>query len=125
MSNWKENGNGEYTSFLFDGRLVSVFERDILWRATVNDQMVDDVFFSHLDAIETIEAWDKGEEELTLHPFKKRWDRNEQDEYIRRSRSVDIVVSCAACGNWKISGVQGRCFDKPKDARMYADKRLA
>ena len=60
MSNWKENGDGEYTSFLFDGRLVSVFERDILWRATVNDQMVDDVFFSHLDAIETIEAWDRG-----------------------------------------------------------------
>ena len=48
MNNWKEPGDGEYTRVLADGSVAKVFKQTLLWRAAVDDRMVDDIFFDAL-----------------------------------------------------------------------------
>ena len=124
MLRWIELGDREFTCTLDDGRKVAVFEAT-MWRITIDDRMVDDVFFDAKHAIETVEDWQAGRLELSLHAFDRRWDGDDRIGYTRRNSTPPITVSNSACGKWAIlNWFEGRCFNSAADARSFADARL-
>lgn len=99
MLQWVELGDGEFTCTLSDGRKVSVFEA-IMWRITIDDRMVDDVFFDAKHAIETVEEWQAGQRDLPLHAFDRRWDGDDRAGYTRRNSCPPLTVMKRPCGSW-------------------------
>ncbi|WP_298198563.1 hypothetical protein [Novosphingobium sp.] len=122
MNRWAERGDGEFTRTLRDGREAKVLNRELLIRAAVDGQMVDDVFFSAREAMEAIDSWDAGEEPLTFHQIDKLWVCNTKSRYSRKSGAITLTVSKEACGSWKLDREARRCFDSAESARRYADE---
>jgi hypothetical protein len=124
MTNWKEPGDGEYTRILNDGSVAKVFEQPLMWRAAIDDRMVDDIFFEPCDAMQTVDKWEAGQSELTFHPVERRWFGDERKGYSRRSQHGELKVTQSTCGNWTINQVRGRCFQDHHAACRHADERL-
>lgn len=123
MNRWTERGDGEFTRALRDGRQAKVLGREMLIRAAVGGEMVDDVFFSARDAMTAIDRWDSGAEPLTFHPIDKLWVDGGPSRYSRKSDAITLTVTKEACGNWKFDREPRRCFDSAAAARRYADER--
>lgn len=124
MANWKEPGDGEYTRVLDDGSVAKVFEHPLLWRAAVDDRMVDDIFFDPREAMEAVDEWEAGGGNLTFHPIERRWLGDGRKGYSRKSQSGELKVTQSSCGSWKINRVPERCFSHASSAQRYADERL-
>ena len=124
MNNWKEPGDGEYTRILDDGAVAKVFEQPFMWRAAVDDRMVDDIFFEAHAAMKAIDAWEAGDGDLTFHPVERRWFGDDRKGYSRGSQSGELKVIQSSCGSWKINRVRERCFNHASSAQRYADERL-
>ena len=124
MTNWKEPGDGEYTRVLADGSVAKVFKQTLLWRAAVDDRMVDDIFFDALKAMQTVDEWDKGHGKLTFHPVERRWFGDGHKGYSRKSEHGELKVTQSSCGNWTINQVSERCFRDQDTACLHADERL-
>ena len=124
MTNWKEPGDGEYTRILDDGSVAKVFEQPLLWRAAIDDRMLDDIFFDPLEAMRAVDAWEAGEGDLTFHPVERRWLGDDRKGYSRKSQNGELKVTQSSCGSWKINRVPERCFGHAGSAKRYADERL-
>lgn len=124
MTNWKELGDGEYTRILDDGSVAKVFDQPLMWRAAVDDRMVDDIYFDAREAMQSVDAWEAGRGSLTFHPVERRWFGDETEGYSRKSHNRQIKVTQSSCGSWKIDLVPERCFREAMAARRYADERL-
>lgn len=124
MANWKERGDDEYTRILDDGSVAKVFLQPLLWRAAVDDRMVDDIFFDACEAMQSIDAWEAGLGSLTFHPVERRWLGDEENGYSRKSQNGQLKVTQSSCGSWKINRVPERCFSNAGSAKRYADERL-
>ena len=124
MTNWKEPGDGEYTRVLEDGSVAKVFEQPLMWRAAVDDRMVDDIFFDARNAMQTVDKWDAGHGELTFHPVERRWLGDGHKGYSRKSQRGELKVTQSSCGNWTINQVRERCFRDRDTACRHADERL-
>lgn len=122
MDSWRERGDGEFTRMLDDGRVVKVFD-GVLWRVTVDDLMVDNVFFDVVEAMRTVDEWLAGNKVLTFHPTERRWLGSQNEGYSRNSSFGPLSVMRNQCGNWKINKVTDRCFSDALAARRYADER--
>jgi len=125
MTRWTERGDGELTRTLRDGREAKVFEQGLMIRIAVDGQMVDDVFFDEREAMLATDKWEAGKEPLTFHPIDKFWRTDTQDRYTRKSGTITLTVSKAACGSWKLDRDARRCFDTAQAARRYADERYS
>ena len=124
MTNWKEPGDGEYTRILNDGSVAKVFKQTLLWRAAVDDRMVDDIFFDARNAMQTVDKWEAGHGDLTFHPVERRWMGDGHKGYTRKSEHGELKVTQLSCGNWRINLVSERCFGYPTTACNHADERL-
>ena len=124
MTNWKEPGDGEYTRILNDGSVAKVFEQPLMWRAAIDDRMVDDIFFDARNAMQTVDKWEAGDGDLTFHPVERRWLGNGDRGYSRTSQHGELKVTQSSCGNWKINQVRERCFQDRNAACRHADQRL-
>ena len=124
MNNWKEPGDGEYTRVLADGSVAKVFEQPLMWRAAIDDRMVDDIFFEACEAMQAVDKWDAGDGELTFHPVERRWLGDGHKGYSRKSQRGELKVTQSSCGNWKINQVRERCFQDRNAACRHADERL-
>ena len=124
MNNWKEPGDGEYTRILNDGSVAKVFEQPLMWRAAIDDRMVDDIFFDARDAMQTVDKWEAGHGDLTFHPVERRWMDDGHKGYTRKSEHGELKVTQLSCGNWKINQVRERCFQDRNSACRHADERL-
>lgn len=124
MNNWKEPGDGEYTRVLADGSVAKVFKQTLLWRAAVDNRMVDDIFFDAREAMQTVDEWDNGHGELTFHPVQRRWLGDGHNGYSRKSQHGELKVTQSSCGNWTINQVRERCFQDRDTACRHADERL-
>ncbi len=124
MTNWKERGDGEYTRVVHCGAVAKVIQQRLLWRAAIDDQMVDDVFFDALQGMQAIDAWADGKGDLTVHPVDRRWQGDEHNGYTRRSENGELRVTQSSCGKWKINAVPERCFHCAGTAQRHADERL-
>lgn len=123
MQRWTERGDGEFTRTLRDGREAKVFGQQLIIRAAVDGQMVDDLFFTIREAMQVIDSWDVGKEPLTFHPTDKHWVTDAKGRYSRKSGAITLTVSKAACGSWKFDRETRRCFDSAEAARRHADER--
>ena len=124
MNNWKEPGDGEYTRVLADGSVAKVFEQPLMWRAAIDDRMVDDIFFEAREAMQAVDEWDAGDGELTFHPVERRWLGDDRKGYSRRSQRGELKVTQSPCGKWTINRVSERCFRDRYSACRPADERL-
>ena len=124
MTNWKEPGDGEYTRVLEDGSVAKVFKHTLLWRAAIDDRMVDDIFFEASEAMQAVDEWDAGDGELTFHPVERRWFGDDRKGYSRRSQRGELKVTQSPCGKWTINQVSERCFRDRDTACRHADERL-
>jgi hypothetical protein len=124
MNNWKEPGDGEYTRVLADGSVAKVFKQTLLWRAAVDNRMVDDIFFDAREAMQTVDEWDNGHGEVTFHPVQRRWLGDGHHGYSRKSQHGELKVTQSSCGNWTINQVRERCFQDRDTACRHADERL-
>ena len=124
MANWKELGDGEYTRILDDGSVAKVFDQPLMWRAAVDDRMVDDIFFEACEAMQAVDEWDAGDGELTFHPVERRWLGDGHKGYSRRSQRGELKVTQSPCGKWTINQVSERCFRDQYTACRHADERL-
>lgn len=124
MANWKELGDGEYTRILDDGSVAKVFDQPLLWRAAIDDRMLDDIFWDAREAMKAIDAWEAGCGTLSFHPVERRWLGDDRKGYSRKSQNGELKVTQSSCGSWKINRVPERCFSHAGSAKRYADERL-
>ena len=119
---WHEEGDLESKRTLPDGRVAIVFAEFLVWRAIVDDRLVDDFFFDKAKAMQAIEDWAAGRSKLNFHPTEKRWYGNDAWGYARESADYgEIEVIREKCGNWRLNIDKTSCFCDSESARRHAD----
>ena len=128
MSDWNENGNGNYVLPMDDGVFTLFKDKSGRWRGIYDGQITKQGFGDADDAMSAVDDHLAGETLLDMSSLNTGWAKSKKGGYYRRTMRGIGTVKQASSGKWYIvvdgSMVENKWYADRQEAQRYADVLL-